>query len=140
MAYVTLNGIPLKIKGIKEDPQLNTNIKAYAGGGGSYTGNNGDKGREIELTVHGDNKTIKTLQRLKKNREILMLISESQAEYNGQYRIKSAPLTESKKGIFEIVFNLQEHKSFNYTKMNYTTFSGLITKKPTLTSSKTKLG
>lgn len=139
MAYVTLNGVQLKIKNIKEDPQLSTNVKPYAGGTGSFTSDLGDKGRQLELTVHGDKKNILELQRLKKTRTIIPLISESQANYNGFYRITSAPLNESKKGLFEIVFTLQEDKPFNSTRMNYTTYTNLITKKPVLKTVKTKV-
>lgn len=139
MAYVTLNGVPLKIKSIKDDNQLNSNVKAYAGGTGSYTSNLGSKGRQIELTVHGDQKNITSLQSLRNNRNVMALVSESLAQYNGFYRIVSAPLNESKKGLYELVLTLQEHREFNYTKMNYTSYSGLITKKPVLKTVKTKV-
>jgi len=139
MAYVTLNKIPLKIKSIKEDPQLSTNNRPYAGGTGAYTSNLGHKGRQLELTVHGDNKNIGQLRGLKNNRGVLPLVSISQAAYNGFYRIVSFTLTESKKGLFEAVITLQEHKNFNSTKMNYKTYTGLITKKPKLKTKKTKV-
>lgn len=140
MGYLTLNGINLPCKNIKSDPQRNVNIKNYLEGG-SYTKPLGRKGRQIELTVYGDESNIGWINVLRNYDGLLTLVSQSKANYNGIYRIVNDPISEEaeKSGTWEYTVTLQEHKEFNVTKMDYTTFSSLITKKPVLKTVKTKV-
>lgn len=118
MSYVFIDNIPIKVKGISRDPQLNTVTKGYIGGG-SFVRTKGSKGRKLELTVHVGKDQIEKVEELEQKTSPVILTSESKANYNGQYHITEIRDNESKKGIWNFTLTLQEYIEPNVVWANF---------------------
>ena len=119
MAYVTLDNIPLKVKSISKDPQLNIVNKSYVGADGSFIRNKGSKGRKLDLTVYVGKDQIEKVEELERKGTPLILTSESEATYNGQYYITEIRASEGKKGIWSYSITLLEYIEPNIIFTNF---------------------
>lgn len=119
MAYIVLNSTPVKIKSISRDPQLNIVNKGYVGASGSYIKSNGSRGRKIELTVLARKTDIAKIEAMEKLGKPIILTSESEADYNGQYYLTGVTYNEGKKGIWSVSITLLEYVEANVAWTNF---------------------
>lgn len=109
MSYIILDDIPLKIKSIGKDPQLNVVNKSYVGVEGSFIRYKGSKGRKLELSVYVGKDQVTKVEELERKGSPVILISESMANYNGQYYVTEVGWDENKKGIWSVSITLLEY-------------------------------
>ena len=127
MGYVNLNGIDLRVKSIDLDPQLKSSVKPFVQGGGSNTTLTGDGGRQLSIVVSAKQDNIKAVQGLKDVNDDMVLISESNADYNGFYYLTGYKSSEKSRGIYEVTLTLQEKAEFNAVMMDFINYDILAT-------------
>ena len=138
MAYVVINNIKLQAKPtINQDFQINAATKPYIGGDGSYTKITSSGGRKLDIPVYATEKDIQTIQDLRKQKDPVILISESAAQYNGKYYITDLKTGEKKKNRFEVTINLQEYTEYNITRKTFANWQKPATTTTTNTTSST---
>lgn len=119
MAYITLDSTPLKIKSISKDPQLNIVNKSYVGADGSFIRHKGSKGRKLDLSVYVGKDQIEKLEELERKGSPVILTSESEATYNGQYYITEIRANEGRKGVWNYSITLLEYIEPNIIFSNF---------------------
>ncbi len=123
MAYVVLDNIPLRVKSISRDPQLNVVNKSYVGADGSFIRRKGSKGRKIDLNVYVGKDQIEKVETLERKGSPVVLTSESKATYNGQYYITEIRANEERKGVWSFSISLQEYVEPNIIYSNFSNWN-----------------
>ena len=122
-SYIVLDNIPLKIKSISRDPQLNVVNKSYVGADGSFIRHKGSKGRKIDLSVYVGKDQIEKIETLERKGSPVVLTSESEANYNGQYYITEIRANEERKGVWGYSISLQEYVEPNIIYSNFSNWN-----------------
>lgn len=123
MAYVVLDNIPLRVKSISRDPQLNVVNKSYVGADGSFIRRKGSKGRKLDLNVYVGKDQIEKVETLERKGTPVVLTSESKATYNGQYYITEIRANEERKGVWSYSISLQEYIEPNIIFSNFSNWN-----------------
>lgn len=119
MSYVVLDNIPIKIKSISKDPQINVVNKSYVGVDGSFIRRKGTKGRKLDISVYVGKNQIEELEELERKGTAVILTSESKASYNGQYYITEMRSNEGRKGVWNYTIGLLEYIEPNVIFSNF---------------------